>query len=214
MALVEIPSPGIPLEYGAQGDPLVILVHDWYGRLPGLEADGSALAHDGFHVLIPDLYDGWAATDEIYAASLLRTLDLTVAVNAIGSLARSGRAAGAPRVGLVGYALGGWLALAQAQAGSVDATVAYYATLDEAKHGVLPCPVQLHFAEVDGWYEGGDPDSFVARLADDGTSVEAYEYVGTAHSFANLSIPDRLETDAATLAFTRTESFLAKHLAD
>ena len=130
MALLEIPSPGIPLEYGAQGDPLVILVHDWYGRLPALEADGRALAHDGFHVLIPDLYNGWATTDETDAAGLLRNLDLTVSVNAIGSLARGGRAAGAPRVGLVGFSMGGWLALEQAQAGSVDAVVAYYATLN------------------------------------------------------------------------------------
>jgi len=214
MTLVSIPHPGIPLEYGTQGDPLVILVHDWYGRLPGLEEYSMPLARQGFHVLIPDLYNGLATTEEADAANLLRKLDLTVAVNTIGFLARGGRAAGAPRVGLVGFSMGGWLALAQARSGSVDAVVAYDATLNEAEDGVVPCPVQLHFAEVNGLREGWDPDSFVARLTEDGTSVERSDYLGTEHSFANPSIPNKLATDAAALAFVRTTMFLERHLLD
>src|SRR3712207_7619567 len=42
-------------------------------------------------------------------------------------------------------------ALAHAQTGAVDAVVAYYATLGPETAAVLPCPVMLHFAEVDEW---------------------------------------------------------------
>lgn len=214
MTLVSIRSPGIPLEFGERGDPLVILVHDWYGRLPGLEAYGMSLARQGFHVLVPDLYDGWAATDDLEAEELLRKLDLTASVNAIGTLARGGRAAGSSRVGLVGFSMGGWLTLIQAKAGSVDAVVVYYATLGEPEHTVVPCPVQVHFAEADEWEEGDDPDSFVERLTEDGTTVERFDYLGTVHSFANEGIPEKYDRNAAALAFARAATFLEKNLCD
>jgi carboxymethylenebutenolidase len=214
MGLVSIPSPGVPLEYGSPGQPLVIVVHDWYGRLPWLEAYGSALAHQGFHVRVPDLYNGWATTDDEDATELLGKLDLIRAVNVIGTLARSGRAEGAPRVGVVGFSLGGWLALSQAKSGSIDAVVAYYATLADAEHSVVPCPVQLHFADEDEWEATGNPDSFVERLREDATTVERYLYSGTSHSFANATLPEKVDRNAAALAFARTVTFLEKQLAD
>ena len=48
--LVPIPSPGIPLFYGDPGNPVVIVLHDWYGRLPGLAALAS-VEPDGFVVV-------------------------------------------------------------------------------------------------------------------------------------------------------------------
>jgi carboxymethylenebutenolidase len=214
MTLVSVPSAGIPLEYGQAGEPLVIVVHDWYGRLPWLEDYGRMLARQGFHVLVPDLYGGWATTDDDEAEGLLQKLDLTAAVNAVGALARNGRAAGAVRVGLVGFSMGGWLTLVQAKAGAVDAAVVYYATLGEPEHSVVPCPIQLHLAEFDEWEEGGDPDSFVARLAEDGTTVERFDYLGTVHSFANETIPEKHDRNAAALAFARAATFLERNLAD
>jgi carboxymethylenebutenolidase len=214
MALVSISSPGIPLEYGRRGEPLVVVVHDWYGRLPWLEEYGQKLSRQGFHVLIPDLFEGWATTDDTDAEQLLRKLDLRASVNAIGTLARGGRAAGASRVGLVGFSMGGWLTLIQAKAGSVDAVVAYDATLGDEEHSVVPCPVQLHFAEMDEWEDGSDPASFIARLAEDGTTVERFDYAGAVHSFANGSIPSKYDRNAAALAFARAATFLEKNLAD
>jgi carboxymethylenebutenolidase len=214
MALVQIPFPGLPLEYGRTSNPVVVIVHDWYGRLPWLEDYGRAIAQQGFHVLIPDLYNGWATTDESAAESLLDKLDLAGALDHIGDLARSERAAGAPHIGLVGFSMGGWFSLTLAKSGEIDAAVAYYATLDDDEHRVLPCPVQLHFAEIDDWAPSGDPDSFVARLREDGTTVERHDYFGTEHSFANASVPDLLDKNAAALAFARTTAFLQRQLID
>ena len=73
--LVPIPSPGIPLEYGEVGDPLVVVLHDKYGRLPWLEPFAAALAdRGGFRVLVPDFYDGVATTDGDDAAALMARL--------------------------------------------------------------------------------------------------------------------------------------------
>jgi len=212
--IVDIPSPGVTLEFGRPGRPAIVLVHDWYGRLPWLEAYADGLVHAGFFVLVPDLYDGRATADEDSAEELMRDLDLAYALSTIEDTVQRARAADAQRVGLIGFSMGGWLALLEAQAGTVDAVAAYYATISPEDHGVLPCPVLLNFAETDEWGDGEEPDEFIGRLKEHGTPVVSYTYPGTVHSFANASIPSKLSSQAAAMAFARTASFLKAQLAD
>ncbi len=212
--LVPIPSPGVPLSFGQLGNPLVVLVHDWYGRLPWLEPYATALATHGFRVVVPDLYDGFATVDDSTAAELMDRLDVATSLAAIDDIVQRARAEGSERVAMVGFSLGGWLALLHAQGGAVDAVVAYYATLGPEQHGVIPCPVLLQLAERDEWGEHEDPESFIDRLKDHGTPVGQFVYAGTAHSFANASVPDVTDVNAAALAFARTASFLESHLLD
>ncbi|MFC5932069.1 dienelactone hydrolase family protein [Cryobacterium melibiosiphilum] len=209
MALISIASRGTTLEYGMPGQPLVILLHDWYGRLSSMDDYGIPLAQRGFHVLVPDLFNGWAATNASDAAGLLDRLNPSTALNIIGELIHSGRTHGAPRVGLVGFSVGGWLALLLAQSGSLDAVVAYDAVLNDIEPGVLPCPVQLHFAGMNG----PDPEPFVARLLADGTALERFDDFTAAHSFASTSI-STLTTQSDALAFARTTQFLERYLLD
>ncbi|MES1170311.1 MAG: dienelactone hydrolase family protein, partial [Leifsonia sp.] len=78
--LIPIPSPGIPLVLGAAGAPVVVLVHDGYGRLPWLTPYAEALAtRGGFRVVVPDLYDGVATDDEREADILSEQLSGDVA---------------------------------------------------------------------------------------------------------------------------------------
>lgn len=212
--LVPIPNPGVPEKYGEPGGPLVVLIHDWYGRLPWLRFYAEGLAHQGFFVVVPDLYDGVATDDAGDAEALMENLDVATALSQIDDIVQLARAEGSERIGLVGFSMGGWLALLHAQSGAADAVAAYYATLSEAQHGVIPSPVLLHFAEIDEWEEGQDPESFIDLLKDHGTPVTEYSYPGTVHSFANATIGDKVDVDAAALAFTRTANFLQKHLVD
>ncbi len=170
-ALIPIPSPGVPLLFGEPGAPAVVVVHDWYGRLPWLTPYAEALAsRGGFRVIVPDLYDGAATDDDHQADILLDQLSGTDARAAIIREIGAARAEGSPRAGIVGFSMGGGLALQVAQAGEVDAAVAYYATLEATQAGIIPCPVMLHFAEQDDWPEGGSPEQFVSRLRENGTS--------------------------------------------
>ena len=212
--LVSIPNPGVPEKYGEPGGPLVVLIHDWYGRLPWLKFYAEGHAHQGFFVVVPDLYDGVATDDADDAEALMENLDVATALSQIDDVVQLARAEGSERVGLVGFSMGGWLALLHAQSGAADAVAAYYATLSEAQHGVIPSPVLLHFAEIDEWDEGQDPESFIDLLKDHGTPVTEYSYPGTVHSFANATIGDKVDVDAAALAFNRTANFLQKHLVD
>lgn len=212
--LVSIPSPGESLYYGTAGDPLVVIVHDWYGRLPGLAQYATALASHGLRVVVPDFYDGVCTVNSSTAEQLMQRLDMGATLARLEDVVQDASIEGSARAAVVGFSMGGWLALLHAQAGSADAVVAYYASLGSDDHGVIPCPVQLHFAEVDEWGDDDDPESFVARLTEHGTPVDMHSYVGTQHSFANASIPDRIDARSAALAFARTAVFLEKHLLD
>jgi carboxymethylenebutenolidase len=212
--LVPIPSPGIPLFYGEPGHPLVVVLHDWYGRLPSIEPMAQALARIGFRVAVPDLFDGWCTTDPDSAEQLMQGLEVAVALDLIDDVIRDARAEGSERVGVLGFSMGGWLALLHAQGGGADAVVAYYATLGLSEDGVIPNPVLLQFAERDDWVAGADPESFIDRLVDYGTPVERFDYLATKHSFANASIPDLFDANATALAFARSARFLEAHLID
>jgi carboxymethylenebutenolidase len=144
----------------------------------------------------------------------MRALELGDALAEIDDVIATARSEGSEKVGVLGFSMGGWLALLHAQGGEADAVVAYYASLAPEEHGVIPAPVLLHFAETDEWTPDSEPDAFIARLKDHGTPVASHTYLATKHSFANASIADRIDTNAAALAFARSASFLAKHLLD
>lgn len=212
--LVPIPSPGESLFYGRPGDPVVVVLHDMYGRLPWLEPFAEAVASRGFRVAVPDLYQGVCTIDDETAVELMNALDIGSALAEVDDSIAEAQHTATERVGLVGFSLGGWLALVHAQAGAADAVVAYYASLAPRDHGVIPCPVLLQWAENDSWQEGEDPESFVARLKDHGTPVTQFGYVGTQHAFANASVASRIDLQAAALAFARTAVFLESNLVD
>lgn len=212
--LVPVPSPGVPVFYGEPGNPVVVVLHDMYGRLPWLEPFARSLAARGFRVAVPDLYDGVCTTDQATARELMMRLDVATALAEVDDTVVEAQDTGVERVGLVGFSLGGWLTLLHAQAGSADAVVAYYASLAENDHGVVPCPVLLHWAETDEWSATERPEQFVARLRDHGTPVAEHSYIGTRHLFANASLPDRGDSQASALAFARTAAFLELQLID
>ncbi|MBX3100423.1 MAG: dienelactone hydrolase family protein [Salinibacterium sp.] len=212
--LVPIPSPGESLFYGEPGNPVVVVLHDTYGRLPWLEPFAEALASRGFRVAVPDLFDGVCTIDETTAQELMTGLDIGTALAEIDDALVEAQLTGTERVGLVGFSLGGWLALLHAQAGAADAVVAYYASLGPRDHGVIPCPLLLQWAEIDDWEEGEDPESFIARLKDHGTPVTQHGYIGTVHGFANASVATHVDLQAAALAFARTSVFLESSLLD
>jgi carboxymethylenebutenolidase len=212
--LISIPSPGVPLYRGTPGNPLVILVHDWYGRLHDLEQFAESLAREGFWVAVPDLYNGVATLDADRAEELMNTLDVSLALAELDDIITDAHAQGSTRVGVVGFSLGGWLTLLHAQGGSADAVVAYYASLGPKDHGVIPAPVLLHYAETDEWGEGEEPGGFIDRLKEHGTPVTDHVYLGTVHTFANGDIGEKHDVRATELARARTEAFLATHLFD
>jgi carboxymethylenebutenolidase len=210
--LIPVSSPGVPVYVGMQGGPLVVLVHDYYGRLPGLLRVADLLAREGFFVAVPDLFNGVATHSAATAEKLMNDLDVGLALAELDDIINDSRTGGSQKVGVAGFSMGGWLSLLHAQGGAADAVVAYYSSLGPQDHGVLPAPVLLHYAESDEWGEGEDPVSFIERLHEHGTPVTDHVYLGTQHSFANADIDALYNARAAELANQRTVRFLLGHL--
>jgi carboxymethylenebutenolidase len=205
--LIPVSSPGVPVYVGMQGGPLVVLVHDHYGRLPGLMRIADQLAREGFFVAVPDLFSGVATRSETEAEGLMNGLDVGIALAELDDIINDTRAGGAQKVGVVGFSMGGWLALLHAQGGGADAVVAYYSSLSPSDHGVVPAPVLLHYAENDEWSEGENPISFIERLHEHGTPVTDHVYLGTDHSFANSEI-DEVYNQRAAVRFLLSHLFV------
>jgi carboxymethylenebutenolidase len=208
---IRIPSPGEPLYEGEVGAPLVVLLHDAYGRLPWLVEYGRAMARVGFRVAIPDLFGGWATDDAGTAAGLVARAADPLAL--VDDVVRHERAHGSTRAASVGFGWGGALALRHAQSGDADAVVAYDATLGADEHALLPCPVLLQLSERANWPIGAGPEVFAARLGDDGTPVTTHTYTADA-GFANATITSHFDANAAALAFARSARFLETYLLD
>jgi carboxymethylenebutenolidase len=200
--------------YGPSGAPLVIVLHDWFGRLPWLEQVALALAAEGLRVAVPDFFDGQTASAAADARALMETVDIEAALETVDDIIDEARMYGTTRIGELGFSTGGWLALVHAQSGEVDAVAAYYADLGEQHHGVIPCPVLLQLAEFDDGEYTGDPQAFVRRLNEHGTPTSQFAYLATAHHFANLSLRQAANPQAAALALARTCAFFAGHLCD
>ncbi len=200
--------------FGQQGAPLVVVLHDWFGIGPWLTDVAIAIASEGFQVALPDFLDGRTAGTVDEARELVEAVDVAASLAVIDDIIDEARLYGTERVGLLGFSTGGWLALVHAQGGEVDAAVAYYASVSERHHGIIPCPVLLQLAENDAWEYGSDPEAFFERLSDHGTPVTHFSYFGTRHHFANAGQPQSFDRQAAALALARTTAFLSAHLDD
>jgi len=206
---IRIESPGETLEFGDVGRPTVIISHDWLGRLPWLTNFADALVLEGFRVLLPDHYDGWATTDPGEAGAMMAALDTDEALDRLDALIASAAPA---RVALIGFSLGGRLSIMSASRGGADALVVYYGSAAASEHGIIPCPVLMQLAAIDDWAPGRDPQNLMSRLRDHGTSVTEFTYSGAHHGFANQQNTAAYDRNTAALSFARTVAFLNLHL--
>jgi len=190
----------------------VVVVHDWYGRLPHVRAMADELAADGLAALAVDLYDGRTTTDPGQAESLAGQMDRAAAPARLDDAVKTlkARTDGGP-VGVLGWSLGGSYAVGLATRGGVDAAALYYAAGDEDDAAKFRCPVLLHLAETDEFDPPELYDGFVNALRAAGTEVEAHTWPGTEHSFANRDVA-LYAPDQAAEAWAITVRFLRDHL--
>jgi carboxymethylenebutenolidase len=195
----------------------VLLLHAWWGLTPFFRAVCERLAGQGFVTLAPDLYHGATAATSEGAKQLRSGLDDEQAnaeiQAAVKCLQRHPGVSGAS-VGVVGFSLGGYLALRLARhvGSAVAAVVVFYATeggrFDTAQGAFLG-----HFAASDGCWAGPRAmHSLYERLWAAGCEAEFYVYPDTVHAFFEQDRPGAYHPQAAELAWRRTVAFLREHL--
>lgn len=199
--------------------PGLLLLQEIFGVSDYIKQRAAELAALGYFVVAPEIY--WrlddAELDESapdlldQALALLQQLDWPLAVSdSIAALdyLRS-REQG---VGIVGFCFGGGLCFNVAAESSADLLVSYYGSALPQLLSLAPKvdAVSLHhFGDADEYLSNEVIDQIVAAVEVPGNEI--YRYAGAGHAFDN-PLPAFHHTEASALAWTRTESFLSRHL--
>lgn len=201
----------------------IIVIPEIFGVNAGIRQKADKWAATGYLAVAPDIFWRFAPGVELNpdveaelqeAFGYFQQYDPALGVYDIESAIKWIRAGGVGKVGCAGYCLGGRLAYMAATRTDVDASVGYYGVmidtmLDEAHH--IARPLMLHIPTADHFVLPPAQAAIHAAL-DDHPRVTLHDYVGLDHGFA-AEMGDRRDETAAQLADSRTEAFLAEHLA-
>jgi carboxymethylenebutenolidase len=199
--------------------PGLIVIHEWWGLNDNVRDEAARLAAEGYVVLAVDLYGGKTATQPPEAMKLSQQLTASpgpAEENLRAAYAWLDTVEKAPRIGTIGWCLGGrWsLRTALLLPDQVDATVIYYGTVkaDEADLARLQMPILGLFASKDRVVPAPTVTAFEATMQRLGKDVDIHMYEGADHAFANPS-GTAYQPAAAEDAWRLTTAFLKEHLA-
>jgi len=207
---------GYLAQAAAADAPGVVVIQEWWGLQAQVKAICDRLALAGFSALAPDLYRGEVVPyhDSARAGEAMNSLDFLDATTQTVAGAAEFLARNGAKTGIVGYCMGGAVAvIAAAKVPTIAAAVAYYGLPpgEAVKAGDVGIPLQGHFANHDDWCAPAVVDGFETELTAAGKDFEFFRYDAD-HAFANeqrASVHDRA---AAEQAWGRTLAFFGKHL--
>lgn len=197
------------------------MIEEWWGVTPWIKSQADALADAGFRVLIPDLFSGRTAMVADEANHLVSDLDFGDAANQDARGAADYLAStGSGKVGVMGYCIGGALALISAMHGpNFSACVTFYGLppAEAGDPGQITMPLQGHWAKKDAFFGLDKVGVLEGKLKAAGVDFEFYEYDAD-HGFCNTGEAGNAglghyDETAAKLAWSRTVDFLKKTLA-
>ena len=201
--------------------PGVVLLQEIFGINAYMRQMADLFAAEGFVAVVPDLF--WRMepgvdldySERDKAVSFMKRFDFVPAPGDIAATVKALRAHSAVSgdVGVLGYCLGGKLAVLAAAQGGVACTVSYYGVgieniLDEAKRAT--CPMLLHFGELDHNSPPGVIEKIAAALSDH-PNVAIHVYPNADHGF-NSAARAAFNQNASMQAHARTMAFFRTHL--
>jgi len=202
----------------AGSGPGVLVLQEWWGLVDHIKDVCERFAEEGFVALAPDFYDGKVTQSPDVAGKLFMALNIARAGADLRGAAQALQArpdVTTRRVGVVGFCMGGQLALyaAAEYPDQIGAAVDFYGIhpnvkLDPEK---LRVPVLAHFARRDNSVREADARALCNRITTAGGSVEAHFYDAD-HAFFNDSRPTVFDKTSAGAAWNRTLTFLRKRL--
>lgn len=201
--------------YIAGSGPGVLVIQEWWGLVPHIKDVVDRFAAAGFTALAPDLYHGEASTEPDGAGKLMMAMNIEQAAKDMsGAVNLLQERTGHGQVGVVGYCMGGGLALVVAahRPDAVKACAPYY--------GVIPWPtaqpdlsaidatIEGEYAEFDDYAGPEASAALQAQLRGLGKTATLHVHAGTHHAFFNDSRPEVYDAAAATEAWARTVTLL------
>lgn len=199
--------------------PGVIVVQEWWGLVPHIEAVCRRLADAGFVALAIDHYRGEKTTEPDEAGKLMLGLriadvghDIAVAADWLADRVDTV----GDKVGIVGFCMGGGLALLGPTVSThIDRVAAFYPAMPWPDYApawarYAGASAIVHKAESDEPSTGERIAEYVDAIRAHGGDATVYDYPGSVHAFFNDDRPEVYQRDHAELAWERTVDFLRR----
>jgi carboxymethylenebutenolidase len=201
--------------------PGLVVIQEWWGVNDQIRGVADRLAAAGYWALVPDLYRGKSTVEAEEAHHLMSGLDFGDAASqdvrgAVQFLKRR-----APKVGVLGFCMGGALTLLALNATpEIDAAVVWYGCppLENIDPSKITVPILGHWAMQDQFFPIATIDQLATKLRDARVQHEFHRYLAH-HAFANETAvgPHRIpqtqyDSVWAQQAWDRTFRFLGRRL--
>ena len=194
-----------PQPSGGDARPGIVVIHEGNGMSAQLLRVCQRLAAQGYIVVAPDLYFRVGGSEASDPMTLIRGIDFAQVQQDVLAAADIARAAGAGKIGVTGFCMGGRLTYRAAVAGGFDAAVGFYGSGIASEMGEPQCPTLLFFGGKDPWIPQADIDAVAAHHA------HTVVYPEAGHGFMRDGSPDYAPQDAAD-AWDRLLEHFGRHL--
>lgn len=198
----------------ASPGPGVVVIQEWWGLVPHIKDVCERFAAEGFLALAPDLYHGKSTSEPDEAMKMMMGLQLDQAAKDMsGAASYLKDELGVPKLGSVGYCMGGALSLVLGTIAPIDAVVAYYGlpSQGDPDWSKLRGPVLGHFAERDTFFSPAAGKQLFDKLSEMGKQATLHVYEAD-HGFFNDANPGVHDAAAAQTSWERTLAFFREHL--
>ena len=202
--------------------PAVVVIQEWWGLNAQIKQVAERLAKQGYQALVPDLYKGQLALKENEAKHLMDGLNFGDAASQdIRGAVQFLKAAGAPKVGVTGYCMGGALTLLSSVfVPELDAAAVWYGypPLEYVDAGKVKAPLMGSWAIHDDVFPIAGVDALETKLTEAEVAY-AFDRYEAKHAFANEEADSnnlaylKYDANAAGKAWDKTLAFFHKHLA-
>lgn len=200
--------------------PGVLVIQEWWGLVDHVKDIADRFAAEGFVALAPDLYHGQATSEPDEAGKLMMALNIDQAAKDLRGAARyllQHDAVTSRKVGVVGFCMGGQLALYAATVApdEVGAVADFYGIHPNVQPDLdkLRAPVLGAFAEQDGFAPPAAARELESQIRARSVPTDFKIYEGTQHAFFNDTRADVYDDAAAKDAWGRTVNWFRRHLA-
>jgi carboxymethylenebutenolidase len=221
--MVTFPSNGSTTTgYLADGHgPGVLVIQEWWGLVPHIIDVTDRFGDAGFTALAPDLYHGQTATEPDGAGKLMLALNIEHAAKELsGAVDLLVERSGNEKIGVVGYCMGGGLALVVAaqRPDRIKAVAPYYGLIPwssaQPDWSRLDAKIVGEYAELDESFPPDQAKAFEQQLRDLGKDATIHIHEGCDHAFFNDSYPDSYSAEHALAAWERTNALFREELAE
>ena len=194
------------------GTPGIVMLQEVFGVNPAMQDKARRMAKHGYTVLVPDLFWrleprvslAYTGEDREKAFDFFGRFDFAAGIQDIAAAAKWLERAHS-NVAVMGFCLGGKLAVAATAAYPFKAVASLYGVKLEAdpeRLQAVQVPMQIHVGDKDA-HVPMDAVSKIQDLLKEKPSAEVFVYPGAQHGFFNAARQEVYSADAARQAEAR-----------